>query len=545
MPKLLESKTYPAVIGGCTGDGLGVARIDGEVVFVKDALRGEEGDVSIEHVGHNAAWGRLVSRRVSSPARLAPDCPFYVDCGGCCFRHMTYAEELEVKRLRVEDALRRIGGTELAIPVIHGAENTTRYRNKVQFPVAGGAIGFYQSRSHRVVDIEDCLLQPERAAACRRAVKGWMEQFSVPPYEEKSHTGLVRHLYLRFNRAGETLCCLVVNGKSVPRADRLAQELRKACPGLAGLVLSENTGRTNVVLGKSFRVLWGRDWLEETLCGLTFRLSVPSFFQVNRDQTEVLYSRALALAGLSGTETVLDLYCGIGTVSLCMARKAKRVIGAEIVHQAVEDARNNARRNSLQNAEFFCGDAGAVAKRLAAEGVRPEVVCVDPPRKGLSPEVPAVLAGMGPEKIVYISCDPATLARDVGRFRQLGYDVRTAEAVDMFPRTGHVETVCLLSKLKAEHHIEVDLNLDELDLTAAESKATYEEIKAYVQENFGLNVSSLYISQVKRKCGLEVGENYNLAKSENAKVPTCPPEKEKAIRAALEYFRMIGGGGRK
>lgn len=453
MPKLLEGKTYSAVVGGCTGDGLGVARIDGEVVFVKDALRGEEGDVFIEHVGHNAAWGRLVNRRVTSPARLAPDCSYYADCGGCCFRHMTYAEELEVKRLRVEDALRRIGGADTAVSVIHGAEHTRRYRNKVQFPVAGrpspagGAIGYYQARSHRVVDIEDCLLQPERAAACRRAVMGWMEEFSVPPYEEKSHTGLVRHLYLRFNRAGETLCCLVVNGKSIPRADRLAQELRKACPGLAGLVLSENTGRTNVILGKSFRVLWGRDWLEETLCGLTFRLSVPSFFQVNRDQTEVLYTRALELAGLNGGETVLDLYCGIGTVSLCMARRAKRVIGAEIVPQAVEDAKSNARRNGLQNAEFFCGDAGAVAKRLAEEGVKPDVVCVDPPRKGLAPEVPGILAGMGPERIVYISCDPATLARDVGRFRPLGYHVQAAEAVDLFPRTGHIETACLLTKL--------------------------------------------------------------------------------------------------
>lgn len=452
MPKLLEGNTYSAVVGGCTGDGLGVARIAGEVVFVKDALRGEEGDILIEHVGHNAAWGRLTDRRATSPARLTPDCPCFEDCGGCCFRHMTYPEELEVKRLRVEDALRRIGGADIAVPVIHGAENTERYRNKVQFPVAGrpspagGAIGYYQARSHQVVDIEDCLLQPERAAACRGAVKRWMEEFSVPPYEEKSHTGLVRHLYLRFNRAGETLCCLVVNGRSVPHADRLAQELRRVCPGLAGLVLSENTGRTNVVLGKSFRVLWGRDWLEETLCGMIFRLSVPSFFQVNQDQTEVLYARALELAGLSGAETVLDLYCGIGTVSLCMAKKAKRVIGAEIVPQAVEDARNNAQRNGLQNAEFFCGDAGAVANRLASEGVRPDVVCVDPPRKGLAPEVPGILAGMGPERIVYISCDPATLARDVGRFSQLGYNVQTAEAVDMFPRTGHVEAIVLLQR---------------------------------------------------------------------------------------------------
>lgn len=452
MPGLREQGVYPAVIEGCAGDGCGVARIEGRVVFVKDALQGEEGDVRIEHVGHNAAWGRMTVRRSASPARLAPDCPHYEDCGGCCFRHMTYAEELEVKRARVEDALRRIGGVETAVSVIHGAEHTERYRNKVQFPVAGrpspagGAIGYYQARSHRVVDIDDCLLQPERAAACRRAVKEWMEEYSVPPYDEKSHTGLVRHLYLRFNQAGETLCCLVVNGRSVPLADRLAQKLRRAAPGLAGLVLSVNTERSNVILGRQFRTLWGRDWLEEKLCGLSFRLSVPSFFQVNREQTEVLYRRALELAGLTGAETVLDLYCGIGTVSLCMAQRAKRVIGAEIVPQAVEDARANASRNGLANTEFFRGDAGAVARRLAEEGVRPDVVCVDPPRKGLAPEVPGILAGMGPEKIVYISCDPATLARDVRRLGELGYAVRRAEAVDLFPRTGHVETIVLLQR---------------------------------------------------------------------------------------------------
>lgn len=448
MPKLLENKTYPAVIGGCTGEGLGVARIEGTVVFVKDALRGEEGDVFIEHVGHNAAWGRMTVRRTASPARLEPDCPCYESCGGCAFRHMTYAEELEVKRLRVEDALRRVGGAELDVSVIHGSENTERYRNKAQMPVSEAGIGYYAQRTHRVVPVEDCPLLPRRAAACRRAAAVWMAEFSVPSYDEKSHTGLVRHLCLRFNRAGETLCCLVVNGRSIPHADRLAQRLRRADPGLAGLVLSINTDRSNVVLGREFRTLWGRDWLEEGLCGLTFRLSVPSFFQVNRAQAEVLYNRALALAELTGRETVLDLYCGIGTVSLCMARRAGRVIGAEIVPQAVEDARANAARNGLSNAEFFCGDAGEVAKRLAAQGVKPDVVCVDPPRKGLAPEVPGILAGMGPERIVYISCDPATLARDVKVLGALGYRARTAEAVDMFPRTGHVETVCLLSKLK-------------------------------------------------------------------------------------------------
>lgn len=445
MDKLLKNNTYSATIEGITGDGFGVARIGGAVVFVRDAVRGEKGEVCIEHVGHNAAWGHFAPRRVTSPARLEPDCPYYGACGGCAFRHMSYAEELDAKRLRVEDALRRVGGTDLDV-FIHRAEAIERYRGKAQMPVSDSGIGYYTQRTHKVVPVEDCRLLPARAAACRQAVAEWMKEFSVPAYNEISHTGLVRHLYLRFNRAGETLCCLVINGRSIPQAQRLALKLRQADPGLTGLVLSVNTAQTNVILGREFRTLWGRDYLEEELCGLRFQLSAASFFQVNRTQTELLYSRALAMADLTGSETVLDLYCGIGTVSLCMAQKARRVIGAEIVPQAVEDAKANALRNGLANAEFFCADAGAVAKELAAAGVRPDVICVDPPRKGLAPEVPGILAGLEPNKIVYISCDPATLARDVKRFAARGYLSTHAEAVDMFPRTGHIETIVLLQR---------------------------------------------------------------------------------------------------
>ena len=310
-------------------------------------------------------------------------------------------------------------------------------------------------------------------------------------------------------------------------------------PKLAGLVLNVNLRDTNVILGDAYRTLWGRDWLEEELCGLTFRLSVPSFFQINRDQTERLYQLALEFAGLTGEETVLDLYCGIGTISLCLARRAGHVIGAEVVPQAVEDARANALRNGVTNAEFFCGDAGEVAARLAGQGVRPQVICVDPPRKGLAPEVPAVLSSMAPDRIVYVSCDPATLARDVKRLEELGYRAVQAQPVDLFPRTAHVETVCLLSKLQSKEHIEIEVKMDELDLTSAESKATYEEIREYVFEHTGLKVSHLYIAQVKQEYGIIERENYNKPKSENAKQPQCPPEKEKAITEALKHFGMI------
>ena len=530
-------------ITGYTAEGMGVARWEGRVVFIPGTILGERWEVQLLKVKTNVAWGRAVRLLAPSPERVELDCPLAGRCGGCQYRHMTYEEELRAKRQRVQDALTRVGGVSLELPQVLGAETPLRYRNKVQFPVAwekrGLAVGYYRARSHDVLDVDDCLLQPEAVTTLRRAFKGWMERYRVPAYDEGTCQGLIRHLYVRTNQAGEALCCVVANGTRLPHAPELVQSLRQAVPTLAGLVLNTNTKDTNVILGPNYRTIWGRDFLEERLCGMTFRLSVPSFFQINRAQTERLYAQALEFAGLTGRETVLDLYCGIGTISLALAQRAGQVIGAEIVPEAVQDAQANAARNQVPNARFLCGDAGEAAFQLAAEGVRPQVICVDPPRKGLAPEVPEILASMAPERIVYVSCDPATLARDVKRFGELGYPAVKARAVDLFPRTAHVETVVLLSKLNTKQHIEVELNLDELDLTSAESKATYEEIKAYVLEKHGLKVSSLYISQVKRKCGLDVGPNYNLSKKEDAKVPQCPPEKEAAIMDALKHFQMI------
>ena len=530
-------------ITGYTAEGMGVARWEGRVVFIPGTILGERWEVQLLKVKTNVAWGRAVRLLAPSPERVELDCPLAGRCGGCQYRHMTYEEELRAKRQRVQDALSRVGGVSLELPQVLGAETPLRYRNKVQFPVAqekrGLAVGYYRARSHDVLDVDDCLLQPEAVTTLRRAFKGWMERYRVPAYDEGTCQGLIRHLYVRTNQAGEALCCVVANGTRLPHAPELVQALRQAVPSLAGLVLNTNTKDTNVILGPNYRTIWGRDFLEERLCGMTFRLSVPSFFQINRAQTERLYAQALEFAGLTGRETVLDLYCGIGTISLALAQRAGQVIGAEIVPEAVQDAQANAARNQVDNARFLCGDAGEAAFQLAAEGVRPQVICVDPPRKGLAPEVPEILASMAPDRIVYVSCDPATLARDVKRFGELGYPAVKAQAVDLFPRTAHVETVVLLSKLNTKQHIEVELNLDELDLTAAESKATYDEIKAYVLEKYGLKVSSLYISQIKRKCGLDVGQNYNLSKKEDAKVPQCPPEKEAAIIEALKHFQMI------
>ena len=391
-----------------------------------------------------------------------------------------------------------------------------------------------------MLDVADCLLQPEMVTTLRLAFLGWMEDFHVLPYEETTRSGLIRHLYVRTNQAGEALCCVVVNGSSLPHTQELVRRLRQAVPSLVGVVLNQNPRDTNVILGPDYRTLWGRDFLEETLCGMTFRLSVPSFFQINRAQTERLYAQVLDFAGLTGTETVLDLYCGIGTISLALAQRAAQVIGAEIVPQAIEDAKANAARNGVGNVRFLCGDAGQTAAQLAREGIRPQVICVDPPRKGLAPEVPAILAGMAPERIVYVSCDPATLARDIKRLAELGYRTVRAQGVDLFPRTAHVETVVLLSKGEIDSKkVRVEFSLEDMDMSGFQKGATYEQIKAYVLKHTGLKVSSLYISQVKRKCGLDVGQNYNLSKKEDAKVPQCPPEKEAAIMEALKHFQML------
>ena len=540
MERLREGKIYSGTVEGYTSEGQGVVRLDGAVVFVPGTIRGEEIDLRITKVMKTAAAGELVKLRTPSPERTAPECPYFGRCGGCQFQHMSYQEELWAKHQRVEDALRRLGGSDVPIEGILGAKDPLHYRNKSQYPVgADGSIGFYQLRSHKVVPIRRCLIQSEVSDAAAEAVGVWARRYKVPPYDETTGKGLLRHIYIRVNRKGESLCCVVVNGRQVPREPELVALIRAAAPKTVGVVLNSNTRRGNVILGEKYRTLWGQDFLMDTLRGLTFKLSVPSFYQVNRDQAEVLYGKALDYAALTGEETVLDLYCGTGTITLCLARQAKRAIGAEIVAPAIEDARENAQRNGIGNVEFFRGDASDIAAKLEAEGLRPDVITVDPPRKGLAPDVIASVAGMAPERVVYVSCDPATLGRDVKLFAGLGYQARRATAVDMFPGTAHVETICLLSKLNAKQHIEINLDMDELDLTDAEKKATYQEIKDYVLEHSGLKVSSLYIAQVKQKCGIIERENYNKPKSEDAKQPQCPPDKEKAIKEALTQLGMI------
>ena len=540
MPGLEKNRIYRAHIDGYSSEGLGIARIDGQVVFVHGAIRGETCDVLVMKVLKNAAFGKIAALVEPSPARRTPDCPYYGRCGGCNFRHMSYDEELWAKRARVQDALTRIGGAEVTVEEILGAEQPLHYRNKSIYPISpAGEVGFYRARSHQVVDVEHCLIQKPEADALAQAVRDYIARFRVEPYNEATGRGLLRHLYVRTSCRGESLACLLVNGSRLPHEQELVDMLRAAAPGVCGVVLGENTRRGNAILGDRYRTLWGRDYLTDTLCGLELRLSVPSFYQVNHDQAQRLYEKALEYAGLTGRELAVDLYCGAGTITQVLARRARHVIGGEIVPEAIRDAEDSARRNGVENVEFLCGDASRLAAELRQRGLRPDVICVDPPRKGLAPDVVEAAASMEPERIVYVSCDPATLARDAARFAPLGYRPVRACAVDLFPGTAHIETVCLLSKLQSKEHIEIEVKMDEMDLTSAESKATYEEIREYVLEHTGLKVSHLYIAQVKQKYGIIERENYNKPKSENAKQPQCPPEKEEAITEALKHFEMI------
>ena len=435
-----------------SSDGSGVAHSpDGETVFIPGAAPGDEARVRIVKDCKRYAFGILDEVLTPSPDRIPVDCAVAGPCGGCSLRHLDYAAELRAKQENVADAFARIGGLDVPVLPIVGSPEVNRYRNKVQFPVAqqkGRAVaGFYRARTHEVIPIETCRIQPPCADELRRAVLRWMADHKVAAYNEKSHTGVVRHIYLRRGWvSGAVLLCVVLNAEKTPHADKLVAAVRAACPEVTGVVASYNTRRGNAVLGTRFETLWGDGALRDTLCGLEFSLSPAAFYQVNHDQAERLYEKALAFAALDKTQTALDLYCGAGTITLCLARRAGKVYGVEIVPEAVANARENAARNGVTNAEFFCADAGAAALEFAKRGEKLDAIVVDPPRKGLSADVIEALARMSPERIVYVSCDPATLARDVRELRTRGYALSKAEAVDLFPRCAHIETVCLLER---------------------------------------------------------------------------------------------------
>ena len=453
----------------------------GMAVFVPFTAPGDRLICRIARVQKSYAFGIMDSLVASSALRRENDCPDFGKCGGCSLRHLDYRAECAVKQGWVTGNMKRIGKTDAAILPILPSPCESRYRNKAIYPIAlvdgEVATGFYARRSHRVIPHSDCLLQPRLFTDIRDRVVDFLRRHAIPIYDEATHRGLVRGLFLRMGEVtGEVMVCLVVNGDTLPHADTLVSELVTAFPQIKTVLLNINTRQTNVVLGAKNRILSGSGTITDALCGLRFALSPQSFYQVNRAATEKLYAVAAGYAGLTGHETLLDLYCGVGTIGLSMADRAGQVIGVEIVPEAVENARANAAANQITNARFIVGDAAEAAEQLAAEGIRPDVVVVDPPRKGLTPALIDTIVGMAPRRVVMVSCDSATAARDVALFAAQGYVTREVQPVDMFPRSAHVETVALLSKLKSATSIEVKINLDEMDLTQTESKATYDEI---------------------------------------------------------------------
>ena len=533
-------------IEDCGIDGEGIGKADGFTVFVKDAVIGDTVTAKIIKAKKNYGYGRLMEVLKPSPYRVEPKCEFARQCGGCQLQALSYDQQLVFKTNKVKGHLERIGGfTDIPMEPIIGMDELFHYRNKAQFPVGRNkegkiVTGFYAGRTHNIIENRDCALGVAENKEVLDRVIAHMEKYGIEPYNEATGKGLVRHVLIRYGYfTKEVMVCLILNGNKIPKEELLVKSLCEI-PGMTSITINVNKKHSNVILGEEIRLLWGQEYITDRIGDISYQISPLSFYQVNPMQTQKLYAKALEYADLHGEETVWDLYCGIGTISLFLAQKAKFVRGVEIVPAAIENAKENAKLNGLENTEFFVGKAEEVLPReYKKNGVYADVIVVDPPRKGCDETLLETMIEMNPDRIVYVSCDSATLARDVKYLCERGYELRKVCPVDQFGMTVHVETVVLLSQQKPDDTIEIDLDLDELDATSAELKATYQEIKDYVLKESGLKVSSLYISQVKRKCGIEVGENYNLPKSENARVPQCPKEKEDAIKAALKYYAMI------
>ena len=561
---------------GTGGEGIG--KVDGFTFFVKDAIVGDVIEAKIMKLKKNYGYARLMKVLTPSKDRVEPKCPVARQCGGCQIQEMRYEAQLAFKQKMVQNNLERIGGlSDFEMYPVIGMETPYAYRNKAQFPVGEDkdgniVIGFYAGRTHHIVEQTDCCIGAPENGEVLRKVKAYMQKNQIRPYNEEHHSGIVRHILIRTGyHTKEIMVCLIVNAAKascLKNAEQLTESLREM-DGMTSVMVNFNTEKTNVILGKKSEVLWGQPYIEDFIGDVKYQISPQSFFQVNPMQTEKLYAKALEYAGLTGNETVWDLYCGIGTISLFLAKNARKVYGVEIVPQAIEDARNNAKRNGIDNAEFFVGKAEEVVPAFyekalkqaqdseAGKSIRPDVVVVDPPRKGCEEVLLETIVKMQPQRIVYVSCDSATLARDLKFLSANGYAVKKVQPVDQFGHSVHIETVVLLSKgakgpvdlcsarteverrMVDSRKVKVDFSLEDMDLSGFRGKATYEQIKAYVLEQTGLKVSSLYIAQIKKKCGLDVGENFNPAKSENARQPQCTPEKEDAIMLAFRHFGII------
>ena len=571
-------------------DGAGIGKADGYTLFVKDAVIGDIIKAKVIKAKKTYGYARLMEIITPSKDRVEPVCPVARQCGGCQIQQMSYSAQLKYKQKLVRDNLARIGGiTDCEVLPVIGMENPFNYRNKAQYPVGRNkdgkvVIGFYAGRTHSIVDYTQCAIGAPENAQILEKIRTFINENNISVYDEQSHKGLIRHILIRTGKhTGQIMVCLIINGKTLPHADKLADCL-KDISGMSSIMININKERTNVILGSECSVIWGNSYIEDSICGIMFRISPLSFFQVNPVQTEKLYRKALEYAELTGNETVWDLYCGIGTISLLMATKARKVYGVEIVPQAIEDAKNNALRNSLNNAEFFVGKAEEVVPRIYDEDMKkaenepvdskenskensglpdsasdesvmrinPDVVVVDPPRKGCDETLLDTIVKMNPKRIVYVSCDSATLARDLKYLAANGYEIDRVQPVDQFAHTVHVETVVLLSHKKPDGHINVKVEFGEgegkvpLDNIAkrAESykpkeRVTYKMIKEYIEAKYGFKVHTAYIAEVKRDLGLPMYDAPNAVEElkQPRKYPT--PEKVEAIKDALKHFEVI------
>ena len=542
---LKKNQIEEAEITAMSSDGNGIAKIDGMVVFVPYTAVGDKLKIRIVKVQKNYSFGIIEEILEPSPDRVDDHCPVYKKCGGCAFRHISYEAELRHKAEFVQSNLRRLGGLDPVMLPITPSPMVQGYRNKAQYPIReyDGKIeaGFFAKRSHRVISCASCDLQPAFFEQILEYTKQFLEEYHISAYDEQTGKGKVRHLYIRYGEvSGEVMVCLVVNSERLPHAAEYVEGLLKVCPQVVSVVLNINREQNNVILGQKCITLYGKDTIEDTLCDVRFELSPLSFYQVNRQAAEKLYRLAAEMAQFEGNELLIDLYCGAGTIGLSMASKVRELIGVEIVPDAVENAKENAKRCGVENARFICADAKEAAAQLAAENLHPDVIVVDPPRKGCDLEVLQAISAMAPKRLVMISCNSASLARDCKELKALGYHLEKAAPVDLFPRTTHVETVVLLSKGEIDSKkVRVEFSLEDMDMSGFQNDATYGQIKERVLQQTGLKVSSLYIAQVKQKYGIIERENYNKPKSENAKQPKCPPEKEAAITEALKFFGMI------
>ena len=529
-------------------DGEGIGHYEGFTFFVKDAVIGDKVRAKIMKMKKNYGYARLEEVLAPSNKRGEPKCDFYRQCGGCQLQALSYEEQLKFKENKIINNLKRIGGfTEIpSMPVI-GMEEPYFYRNKAQFPIGmdknnNPIAGFYAGRTHSIIPNTDCSLGVPENRKILETILDFMKKYKISAYDEKTTTGTVRHVLIRKGfTTGEIMVCVVINSKKLPNCDKLVEKLCKLeGMNITSISLNINQKNTNVILGEKLISLYGPLYIHDYIGNICFQISPLSFYQVNPVQTKKLYDKVLEFADFKGNEVVWDLYCGIGTISLYMAEHVREVYGVEIVPQAIEDAKNNAKANNIKNASFYVGKAEEVVPELyKKEGIHADVIVVDPPRKGCDQTLLNTIIEMAPERLVYVSCDSATLARDLKYLCERGFKLEKVQGVDQFGQTVHVETVVKLSLKKDTPKIEVTMEPEEESNYTPQEKATYSKIKEYVKDKYGVNVHTSYIAQVKRMCGLDMGENYNKSKKENPEVKQCPQEKVEYIKDALRYFGVL------